>query len=78
MLQPTASPCGTTRHCTDCPVRKIRGGGVNALIHPNDRVGSVANYVGRWINGRGEAGPFSQPVGMVLAIPGQPSLSEAA
>ena len=54
---------------------------LSVVIHPHDRVGSVANYVGRggrWINNRGEAGPFSQPVRMVLAIPGQSSLSEAA
>jgi hypothetical protein len=48
------------------------------VIHPNDRVGSMANYAGRWINRRGEAGPFSQPVRMVLAMPGESSLSEAA
>jgi hypothetical protein len=48
------------------------------VVHPNERVGSVANYIGRWVNGRGEAGPFSQPVRMVLAVPGETSLKEAA
>ena len=43
--------------------------GVSRVIHPDERVGSVANYVGRWINSRGEAGPWSHPVRMVLAMP---------
>jgi hypothetical protein len=51
---------------------------VPAVIHPNDRTGSMANYIGRWINRRGEAGPFSQPVRMLLAMPGEGRLSEAA
>lgn len=49
-----------------------------AVIHPNERVGSVANYIGRWINARREAGPFSQPVRMLLAMPGNSTLSQAA
>lgn len=52
--------------------------GVCRVIHPNERVGSVANYAGRWINARGEAGPFSQPVRMILAMPGESTLSQAA
>jgi hypothetical protein len=40
------------------------------VLHPDERVGSVANYIGRWINNRGEAGPWSQPMRMVLALPG--------
>jgi hypothetical protein len=59
-------------------VHSILARKVSAVIHPNDRVGSMANYAGRWINGRGEAGPFSQPVRMLLAMPGESSLSEAA
>jgi hypothetical protein len=59
-------------------VHSILARKVSAVIHPNDRVGSMANYAGRWINNRGEAGPFSQPVRMLLAMPGQSSLSEAA
>jgi len=43
--------------------------GRSKVMHPDERVGSVANYVGRWINGRGEAGPWSHPVRMVLAMP---------
>jgi hypothetical protein len=44
--------------------------GLSTVLHPDERVGSVANYIGRWINGRGEAGPWSQPMRMVLALPG--------
>jgi hypothetical protein len=43
--------------------------GMSSVIHPDERVGSVANYIGRWINGRGEAGPWSHPVRMLLAMP---------
>jgi hypothetical protein len=52
--------------------------GLSKVMHPNERVGSVANYIGRWINNRREAGPWSQPVRMLLVIPGQSSLSQAA
>ena len=48
------------------------------VLHPNDRVGSIANYIGRWLNGRNEPGPWSQPVRMTLAMPGEFSASEAA
>jgi hypothetical protein len=51
---------------------------VAAVIHADDRLGSMANYVGRWINRRGEAGPWSQPVRMLLVMPRDSSLSEAA
>jgi hypothetical protein len=44
--------------------------GLSTVLHPDERVGSVANYIGRWINNRGEAGPWSQPMRMVLALPG--------
>ena len=44
--------------------------GLSTVLHPDERVGSVANYIGRWINGRGEAGPWSRPMRMVLALPG--------
>lgn len=54
---------------TRCPAK---------VIHPNERVGSIANYIGRWMNGRKEAGPWSQPVRMVLAMPGEGGLKEAA
>jgi hypothetical protein len=40
-----------------------------SIAHPDGRVGSVANYVGRWVNRRGEAGPWSAPVRMMLALP---------
>ncbi len=50
----------------------------STVIHPNERVGSVANYIGRWINRRREAGPFSHPVRMLLAMPGESTLSQAA
>lgn len=39
------------------------------MVHRNERVGSTANYIGRWVNRRMEPGPWSQPVGMLLAIP---------
>jgi hypothetical protein len=52
--------------------------GMTRVIHPNERVGSVANYIGRWVNTRGEGGPWSQPLRMVLAIPGEGRLSAAA
>jgi hypothetical protein len=44
--------------------------GRSAVIHPDDRLGSVANYIGRWLSTRGEPGPFSLPVSMVLGMPG--------
>jgi hypothetical protein len=48
------------------------------VTHPNERVGSVANYIARWLNGRKEAGPWSQPVRMHLVLPGEAGLSAAA
>jgi hypothetical protein len=49
-----------------------------AVIHAEDRVGSVANYLGRWVNRRGEAGPWSQPVRMMLAMPAEARRNAAA
>ncbi len=48
------------------------------VIHPDERVGSMANYIGRWINGRGEVGPWSQPVRMMLVMPADKREAEAA
>lgn len=52
--------------------------GRSRVTHPDERVGSVANYIGRWVNGRREAGPWSQPVRMVLALPGGQAKRAAA
>ncbi len=52
--------------------------GRTIVTHPDERVGSVANYIGRWINARGEAGPWSQPVRMLLAMPSGEAKREAA
>lgn len=34
---------------------------------PNEDLGKVASYIGRWINRKGEAGPWSAPINFVIA-----------
>lgn len=46
--------------------------------HPAEKIGWTANYIGRWVNHRGEAGPWSRPVRMALALPAETSGRQAA
>ena len=46
--------------------------------HPAEKIGWTANYIGRWVNGRGEPGPWSRPVRMALALPAETTTRQAA